>query len=146
MQLAELRKNAGMMSKELLLTITVVAAGSIPTLLAQSQSGQTNDPTAQAPSTLAPTTPSTVPPKVNQSGEGGNQPTGVSSHQERGTSFVGTITKRRHGYVLIAADGEYLLDNHEEAKKYRGKRVKVTGKSNENHVIRVKMIQLSPPM
>jgi hypothetical protein len=38
-----------------------------------------------------------------------------------------------------------MLDDREEAKKYKGKRVKVTGNSNENHVIRVEMIQLSPP-
>jgi len=41
-------------------------------------------------------------------------------------------------------DAEYLLNDSAEAKKYKGKRVKVTGNSDENHVIRVQMIQLSP--
>ena len=52
--------------------------------------------------------------------------------QETGRSFVGTIAKRRHAYVLKAADGEYLLNDSAEAKQYKGKRVKVTGSSNEN--------------
>ena len=137
-----------MIRKGLLLAIAFVAAGSNTASLAQRQSLQTSDPTAQAPSTLAPTAPLTIPPDVNHSGDAVNhsEPTAdESSHQKRGTSFVGTITKRRHAYILKAADGEYLLDNHEEAKKYKGKRVEVTGNSNENRVIRVKMIQLSPP-
>jgi hypothetical protein len=56
---------------------------------------------------------------------------------------VGTIVKRRHAYVLKAADAEYLLYDRGQAKQYKGKRVKVTGNSDENHVIRVRMIQLS---
>jgi hypothetical protein len=109
----------------LLLTITLVA-GSFPTSLAQSQSSQPVDPTAQAPSTVAPTTP--------------------SSNQEKERIFLGTIVKRRHGYVLKAADAEYPLDDQGEAKKYKGKRVKVSGNLDESHTIRVKMIQLSPPV
>jgi Protein of unknown function (DUF5818) len=54
--------------------------------------------------------------------------------------------KRRHGYVLKAADAEYPLDDQGEAKKYKGKRVKVSGNLDESHTIRVKMIQLSPPV
>ena len=145
---AELGRNPGMIRKRLLLAIAFVAAGS-NTSLAQRQSFQTSDPTAQAPSTLAPTAPLTTPSDVHHSGDGVNHSETTadeSSHPKRGTSFVGTITKRRHAYVLKAADGEYLLDNHEEAKKYKGKRVEVTGYSNENRVIRVKMIQLSPPL
>ena len=114
----------------LLLTIVFVAAGSSPTSLAQGQSFQTGDPTALAPSTLAPTPTATVP---------------LDMDQETGTSFVGTIVKRRHAYVLKAADAEYLLYDRGQARQYRGKHVKVTGNSDEYHVIRVKMIQLSLP-
>jgi hypothetical protein len=112
----------------LLLTIVSVSAGLFTTSSAQSQSFQTGDPTAQSPSTLAPTPTATAPLDVNQ---------------EEGTSFVGTIVKRRHAYVLKAADAEYLLYDRGQAKQYKGKRVKVTGNSDENHVIRVRMIQLS---
>jgi hypothetical protein len=131
----------------LLLTIALVVG--FPTSLAQSQSFQTSDPTAQAPSTLAPTPSVAVPLEVKQSGDGvshSETTAAESSHQEKGTSFVGTIAKRRHAYVLKAADAEYLLNDHGEARKYKGKRVRVTGKSNENNVIRVQMIELSPPL
>ena len=129
----------------LLLTIALVVG--FPTSLAQSQSFQTSDPTAQAPSTLAPTPSVAVPLEVKQSGDGvrdSETTAAESSHRETGTSFVGTIAKRRHAYVLKAADGEYLLNDRGQAKQYKGKRVKVTGNSDENHVIRVQMIQLSP--
>lgn len=112
-----------------LLTIMLVAAGSFLTSLAQSQSSQPVDPTAQSPSTLAPTPAATVPLDMDQATR---------------TIFVGTIVKKRHSYVLNAPDAEYLLNDRGEAKKYNGKRVKVTGNSNENHVIRVQMIQLWP--
>ncbi len=46
-------------------------------------------------------------------------------------------------YVLKAADSEYLLDDHGEAKKYKGKRIKVTGHLDENHMIRAKSF---PPL
>jgi hypothetical protein len=146
MRLQELRGNASTMRTGLLLTIALVVG--FPTSLAKSQSFQTSDPTAQAPSTLAPTASVAVPFEVKQSENGvSHSETAVaeSSHQERGTIFVGTIAKRQHAYVLKAKNAEYLLDDREEAKKYKGKRVKVTGNSNENHVIRVQMIQLSPP-
>jgi hypothetical protein len=123
-----------MMRIGLLLTIMLVAAESLPTSLAQSQSFQTGDPTAQAPSTLAPAPSMAVPVEAKQ------------SEQETGTSFVGTIVKRRHAYVLKAADAEYLLYDRGQAKQYKGKRVKVTGNSDEHHGIQVKMIQLSLPM
>jgi hypothetical protein len=131
----------------LLLTIALVVG--FPTSLAQSQSFQTSDPTAQAPSTLAPTPSVAVPLEVKQSGDGvshSETTAAESSHQETGTSFVGKIVKRRHAYVLKAADAEYLLNDSAEAKKYKGKRVKVTGDSNQHHVIRVEMIQLLPPL
>jgi hypothetical protein len=117
------------MKTGLSLTMTLVAAGLFSTLLAQSQSSQPVDPTAQSPSTLAPTPSVAVHLELNE---------------EQGTSFVGTIAKRRHAYVLKAADAEYLLNDRGQAKKYKGKRVKVTGNSNENHVILVQTIQLSP--
>jgi hypothetical protein len=131
----------------LLLMIALVVG--FPTALAQGPSSQPVDPTAQAPSTIAPTTSVAVPREVKQPEDGVSHPETTateSSHRERGTSFVGTIAKRRHAYVLKAADREYLLDDHEEAKKYKGKHVRVTGKSNENNVIQVRMIELSPPM
>jgi hypothetical protein len=127
MQLQKLRGNAGTMRTGLLLTIALLVG--FPPSLTQSQSSQTVDPTAQSPSTIAPTPKATVP---------------LDMDQETGRSFVGTIAKRRHAYVLKAADGEYLLNDRGQAKQYKGKRVKVTGSSNENHVIRVQMIQLSP--
>jgi hypothetical protein len=55
MQCVELRKNASTMKTGLSLTTTLVAAGLFSTLLAQSQSSKPVDPTAQSPSTLAPT-------------------------------------------------------------------------------------------
>jgi hypothetical protein len=129
----------------LLLTIALVVG--FPASLAQSQSFQTSDPTAHAPSTVAPTSSVTVPLEEKPSGDGvGHSETTAarSPNRETGRSFVGTITKRRHAYVLKAADGEYLLNGSAEAKQYKGKRVKVTGNSDENNVIRVKMIELSP--
>ena len=65
--------------------------------------------------------------------------------QETGRSFLGTIAKRRQANVLKAADGEYLLNDRGQAKQYKGKRVRVTGNPNTNNVIRVEMIELSPP-
>jgi len=131
----------------LLLTIALVVG--FPASLAQSQFFQTSDPdsTAQSPSTLAPTPSVPVPLEAKQSGDGvrhSETTAAESPQQEKGTSFVGTIAKRRHAYVLKAADGEYLLNDRGQAKQYKGKRVKVTGNSDENHVIRVLLIQLSP--
>jgi hypothetical protein len=137
--------NAGTMRTGLLLTIALVVG--FPASLAQSQSFQTSDPTAQAPCTLAPTPSVAAPLEVKQSGDGmsHSETTAAESlQQEKWTSFVGTIRKRRHAYVLKAADGEYLLNDRGLAKQYKGKRVKATGNSNENHVIRVLLIQLSP--
>ena len=74
----------------LLLTIALVVG--FPTSLAQSQSFQTSDPTAQAPSTLAPTPSVAVPLEVKQSGDGvsdSETTAAESSLQETGTSFVG---------------------------------------------------------
>ncbi len=113
----------------MLLTILSVAAGLFPTSAAQSQSSQPVDPTAQSPSTIAATPKATVP---------------LDMDQETARSFVGTVAKRRHAYVLKAADAEYLLNDRGQAKQYRGKRVKVTGISNANNVIRVELIELSP--
>lgn len=129
MQCVELRGKASTMKTGLSLTMTLVAVGLFSTSLAQSQSSQPVDPTAQSPSTLAPTPSVAVPLELNE---------------EKGASFVGTIAKRRHAYVLKADDAEYLLNDRGQAKKYKGKRVKVTGNSNENHVILVQTIQLSP--
>jgi hypothetical protein len=136
------------MKTGLLLTMTLLA-GSFPVSLAQSQSTQPVDPTAQAPSTLAPSTPPTFPPEVKQPEDGGSNPESTvarSSKHETGETFVGTIVKQRHAYVLKAADAEYPLDDQGEAKKYKGKRVKVTGSADGNHMIRVKKIELSPRM
>src|ERR1700690_2346019 len=102
--------NAGTMRTGLLLTIALVVG--FPTSLAQSQSSQPVDPTAQSPSTLAPTPSVVVPLEVKQSEDGVSRSETIaagSSNQETGTSFVGTIVKRRHAYVLKAADAEYLL-------------------------------------
>ncbi len=130
-----------MMGKGLLLTLTLITIS-----WAQGQSSPTNDPTGQAPSTVAPTGPSAAAPEVHPSGAGANQSQTipVSRDREKGRSFVGTIEKRRHAYVLKAADGEYLLSDHEQAKKYQGKSVRVTGNANKDHVIRVVTIDLSP--
>jgi hypothetical protein len=132
-----------MTRKRLLLTFMLVAAGSIP-LTAQNQS-PTNDPTEKSPSTVAPPPSPQALPDGNQSGGvNPSPPTPKSTDHESGRKFVGTIAKKRHAYVLQAADRQYLLSDHEKAKKYAGKRVAVTGDSNEDHVIRVEAIQLSP--
>jgi hypothetical protein len=133
-----------MTRKQLLLTIMLAAAGSIP-LTAQNQS-PTNDPTEKSPSTVAPPPSPQALPDGNQTGDAVKRspPTPKSTDHQSGRKFVGTIVKKRHAYVLQAADREYLLSDHEKAKKYAGKRVKVTGDSNENSVIRVEAIQLSP--
>ena len=136
------------MKTGLLLTMTLLA-GSFPVSLAQSQSTQPVDPTAQAPSTVAPSTPPTFPPGVKQPEDGGSNSGSTaarSSNHETGEAFVGTIVKQRHAYVLKAVDAEYPLDDQGEAKKYKGKRVKVTGSADGNHMIRIKKIELSPPM
>jgi hypothetical protein len=119
-----------MMRIGLLLTIVLIAAVSLPSSVAQGQFSQPIDPTAQSPSTIAPTPKATTP---------------LDMDQETGRSFIGTITKRRHAYVLKAANAEYLLNDRGQAKQYKGRRVKVTGNSNANNVIRVEMIELSPP-
>jgi hypothetical protein len=135
------------MRKDSLLVMILLGATS-PAALAQSQSSQPVDPTAQAPSTVAPSTPQTFPPRVNQPDVGMIQlesATAGSSTQEAERSFVGTIMKRQHAYFLKTADAEYLLREDGEARKFKGKRVKITGRSNENHTILVRMIKLSPP-
>jgi Protein of unknown function (DUF5818) len=136
------------MKTGLLLTMTLLA-GSFPVSLAQSKPSQPVDPTAQAPSTLAPSTPPTFPPGMKRPDDGASHSESAAagpSNQEKGRTFIGTIVKERHEYILKAADVEYLLDDHGEARKYKGKRVKVTGNADENHMIHVKMIELSPPM
>ena len=105
MRLTELRGNLGTMRTGLFLTIALVVG--FPTLLAQSQSFQPSDPTSQAPSTLAPPSSVAVPLEVKQSGDGASSSETTaagSSNQETRTSFVGTISKRRHAYVLKAGD------------------------------------------
>jgi hypothetical protein len=127
--------------------MTILISATIAILLssfafAQSSPSQPVDPTEQAPSTHAPSTPPTFPPRTKSPGdEVGNSDSAAhsSAHKLEGT-FVGTIIRRRHQYVLKAADAEYLLNDHGEAKRYKGKLVKVTGKADENHVINVKMI------
>jgi hypothetical protein len=119
-----------------------LSIGSISALWAQSQPSQPVDPTSQSPSTIAPATPPT-PSGIKRSDEGVSNSETPSTGQT-GRNFVGTIVKRRHEYVLKLANTEYLLDDHGEAKKYKGKLVMVTGTVDENHTIRVRMIALSP--
>jgi len=122
--------------------ITLTLAGLTAELLAQSSPAQPVDPTAQQPSTSAPATPPTFEPGMKRSAEESAAPS--SPRQSAGTTFVGTIIKKRHTYILKAEDAEYLLDDHGEAKKYKGKSVRVTGSADDNHMIRVKRIELSP--
>lgn len=118
-----------------------LSIGSI-SALAQSQPSQPVDPTSQSPSTTAPATPPTFPSEIKRSDKGVSN-SGRPSTGQPGRNFVGTIVKRRHEYVLKSANAEYLLDDHGEAKKYKGKLVMVTGTVDENHTIRVKMIVVS---
>jgi len=128
------------------LVLTIALVVGFPASLAQSQCFQTSHPTAQSPSTLAPTSSVAVPLEMKESaGVSHSEITSSgSSNQKTRTIFVGTIAKRRHAYVLKAANAEYLLNDRGKAKKYKGKRVKVTGNSNENQVILVQTIQLLP--
>jgi hypothetical protein len=63
---------------------------------------------------------------------------GSTASSKRGVDVV-------KSYLLKGADAEYLLEDHGEAKKYKGKLVKVAGSSDENQVIRLKTIELLSP-
>lgn len=45
-------------------------------------------------------------------------------------AFVGTITKKNGHYVLTAGMFTFKLTNQKKVKKYKGKKVRVTGKLN----------------
>jgi len=127
------------------LILATILMGSLAAAFAQNSPSQPVDPTGQAPSSHAPSTPTTFPPGIKRTEDTGRDSDSAakSSDQESERTFVGTIVRKWHHYVLKAADAEYLLEDRGEAKKYKGKMVKVTGRADENHVINVKTIELS---
>ena len=113
-------------------------AGSLPNLFGQgSQPSQPVDPTAQAPATLAPSTPPTFPTQ--------------EAKAQRGRPdlrvYIGTIVEDGDAYVLKAANEKYLLDSQKKAKNYKGKEVQITGTlDKEKKLIHVEKIKVSPSM
>jgi hypothetical protein len=113
-------------------------AGSLPNLFEQgSQPSQPVDPTAQAPATLAPSTPPTFPTP--------------EAKAQRGRPdlrvYIGTIVEDGDAYVLKAANEKYLLDSQKKAKNYKGKEVQITGTlDKEKKLIHVEKIKVSPSM
>lgn len=56
-------------------------------------------------------------------------------------AFLGTIAKKNGHYVLTAGIFTYKLNNQSEAQKFKGKKVRVTGKLNpKTNKIQVKKI------
>ena len=134
---------------------------SVPTLLSitfalvsatggQTVPSQPVDPTAQAPSTTAPATPPTFPETEAKPPEETPQTVSPDSSSPGQTRvFMGAIVNRRHAYVLKSAKTEYRLDNQEEAKKYAGRDVKVTGVlegKGKTQMILVREIEASPSL
>lgn len=84
---------------------------------------------------------------AQQSGDNGQQP-GQQQAQQENKTFAGTIQKLPNGqYALVTGqtpEGKlsgHFLDDQENAKKYEGKQVKVTGTfdtgSNTIHVTNI---------
>src|SRR6478752_7077549 len=120
------------------LCTVALLAGSMPNVFAQgSQPAQPLDPTAQAPATRAPATPSTFPTSKAK-----EQPdhSGVKV-------YLGTILKDRDAYVLKTGNQTYFLDNQKKVKNYDGKDVQLTGTlDNDKKLIHVEKIKVSPAM
>jgi hypothetical protein len=119
-----------------LCTLTLRAV-SLPNLFAQAgQPFQPVDPTAQAPATPAPVTP-TFPRS-----EGKAEPDRADARV-----YMGTIVRDGDTYVLKAGNAKYLLDSQKKAKTYKGKDVNVTGTLDKaKNSIHVEKIKLSPSM
>ena len=127
-----------------ILILVTILMGSFAPAVAQSSPSQPVDPTGQSPSGHAPSTPTTFPPGIKQSEDTRSDTSDAKPSAPGERTFEGTVVKKRHQYILKAADAQYLLEDHGEAKKYKGKMVKVTGRADENHVINVKTIELLP--
>jgi hypothetical protein len=109
------------------------------------------DPTAHAPSTKAPANPPTSQEPETKPPE--EQPRAVSPNSSSSPGqarvFLGAIVNHRHAYVLKSATTEYRLDDQQEAKKYAGRDVKVTGMlegKGKSQTILVHKIEVSPSL
>lgn len=112
-----------------LLGITCLAVGLFPAVLAQGGAqSQPVDPTAQAPTTSAPT-PST------------------DANPEGVRMFAGSIAHQKSGFVLKAGNAAYKLDDQSLAKQFKGKNVQVTGSLDKStNTIHVEKIEPSASM
>jgi hypothetical protein len=67
-----------------------------------------------------------------------------SKHEEQVKTFTGTISKNGQQFILAddSSKASYLLDDQQQAGKYAGKRVRVTGTLDAtNNTIRVQSIE-----
>jgi hypothetical protein len=113
-------------------------SSSLPNLFAQgSQPSQPVDPTAQAPSTPARTTPPTFPPSEAR----------ARVDEPKVKVYMGTIVTNGDACLLKSGNEQYLLDSQKKVRNYKGKDVEVTGTlDKEKHLIHVAKIKLSSSM
>lgn len=128
-------------------TLLSITFALVVAVAAQTTPSQPVDPTAHAPSTKAPPPtsqePETKPPEEQPGAVSPNS----SSAPGQARVFIGAIVNHRHVYVLKSANTEYRLDDQQEAKKYAGRDVKVTGMlegKGKSQTILVHKIEVSP--
>jgi hypothetical protein len=122
----------------------------LPLAMGQSQQAQPPDPTGQSPASPAPTTPPTFPPNTKEQPEAESPSAAGSAGSPADSSmadnFPGTIVSRKGELVLRNGDQEYKLDNQNEATRYKGKKVKVTGSlDRQSNTIHVQKIEPQSP-
>ncbi|SRR6266536_1044622 len=135
------------MKRTSLILIAVFALVMLPAAFAQGTPSQSQDPSAQTPSTAPPSqspstspsqSPSTQPPSQSPSTD---NPSSASSSSDAQHSFVGSIVKNGDKFVLHTGGADYQLDDQSQASKFEGKDVKVTGQVDQaSSTIRVQSI------
>jgi hypothetical protein len=127
-----------------LFAISCLAAALLPAAFAQG-GGQTQptDPTAEAPTTPAQTTPPTFlqpAPKQTPDDDAAASPDGIRM-------FAGSIAREKSAFVLKAGNATFKLDDQSQAKQYKGKNVKVMGSLDKStNTIHVEKIEASDSM
>jgi len=105
--------------------------------LAQTAPAQPQDPTAQSPASPAPASPTS--PSAKRSPDEGQKPS------EGESSAPAPDTKIRPFMGIRAGDLKYKLDDQNEARRYEGRSVKVTGSlEKQSNTIHVQKIEASP--
>ena len=97
-------------------------------------------PPPDSPSGQQPSAPARTQPQPDPKSQDAQMP----SHSSQASTITGTIVRSGDKYILQTKDkAVYELDDQEEAKKYEGKQVKITGTLDlETSIIHVSNIEL----